>query len=268
MGNQATKISDIKEKRLMCSKNVRSRVWYHEDIGFVVMRHDIVSGMRIIQQSAQEGDSDPPVILFVSSNFLDGGSVHDIRSLTTEFSELTATKEGKKKTDKVQEEYKKGEVLAKLTISTKYNGGFEYNLRMNKGDVLVPCHFSKVSDKAAGSWSVELGEHEVKDGAVFYNVVAKVEDVESGFKEFKTVRRFQDFYDLYVIIHTHYYGHHLYASFPNFPDRRMKLFNDHLSETFVKERKEKLQNYMSILSKVPGVQGNIDLIRFLTTQEF
>jgi hypothetical protein len=68
-------------------------------------------------------------------------------------------------------------------------------------------------------------------------------------------KRFSDFVALYETVRMMYGGSHLAKNIPPPPGKQLKMTTDHLSQNFLDDRKEKLDNFMKKLSDFPGIMG-------------
>ncbi len=99
------------------------------------------------------------------------------------------------------------------------------------------------------------GEHTM---VAVYRVVARAKGAPvEGFK------RFSDFVELDRKVRSAFVGSHLLSSLPSLPPKSIKLLNDHTDATFVEQRRQGLQHYMTKLVALPRIPLNPDVLEFL-----
>jgi hypothetical protein len=98
---------------------------------------------------------------------------------------------------------------------------------------------------------------------VFYIVAATSEDGAVT----KTEHRFQEFEELNNNLVSIYSYSHIYDNLPPFPSK-VTGFTNQFSEDFIKSRSATLQEYLNKMLRIPRINSNMDLIRFLGLQNY
>lgn len=84
------------------------------------------------------------------------------------------------------------------------------------------------------------------------------------FSKWTVLKRFQQFYDMDSAMRASFVTQpELLAQLPPPPARKPKLFNDHLDDTFVEQRRALLENYLQKLMQIEQVVRNQDFLGFL-----
>jgi len=122
------------------------------------------------------------------------------------------------------------------------------------------------SGKSGERLKPEVLSSEIRVDGEGNEYVAYLHVTTKGEKKYTAFSRFARFAYLDEEVRKHYKGNHLYSNIPKFPKKQNKFMVDHLSEEFIKERTEALNEYIQNLGKLPGVETCPVYIDFLTNE--
>jgi len=99
---------------------------------------------------------------------------------------------------------------------------------------------------------------------VLYQIDVTNARKDAPFDKWTVLKRFGQFYDMDCAVRAAFLDKpDILAKFPEPPERKAKLFNDHMDNTFVEHRRVLLQNYISNMLGVLEIVRNKDFLVFL-----
>ncbi len=132
------------------------------------------------------------------------------------------------------------------------------------------CYTAKIDNEfQRGVYSLQLGneaydikvpETQIKGDVVWYRIDSTRK---SDGKGTSCLRRYNQFFEIYQDIKSEFAGGPLKGSLPPFPQKAMKLFQDHKENSFIEARRRRLEVYMAQIAKLPGVATNPEFLRFI-----
>jgi len=98
---------------------------------------------------------------------------------------------------------------------------------------------------------------------VLYQIDVTNARKDAPFDKWTVLKRFGQFYDMDCAVRAAFLDKpDILAKFPEPPERKAKLFNDHMDNTFVEHRRVLLQNYISNMLGVLEIVRNKDFLVF------
>jgi hypothetical protein len=77
------------------------------------------------------------------------------------------------------------------------------------------------------------------------------------------LRRFKQFAELNSNLKSSIYGCHMVQSLPKFPAKGIKMIKRHDDPAFVEDRRKRLAEYLTFLSRIQLISRNAEFLRFL-----
>jgi len=99
---------------------------------------------------------------------------------------------------------------------------------------------------------------------VLYQIDVTNARKDAPFDKWTVLKRFGQFYDMDCAVRAAFIDKtEVLEKLPESPERKAKLFNDHMDETFVEQRRVLLANYLNNMLSVIEVVRNKDFLQFL-----
>eukprot|EP00520_Triparma_pacifica_P007632 CAMPEP_0118644182 /NCGR_PEP_ID=MMETSP0785-20121206/6799_1 /TAXON_ID=91992 /ORGANISM="Bolidomonas pacifica, Strain CCMP 1866" /LENGTH=241 /DNA_ID=CAMNT_0006535917 /DNA_START=53 /DNA_END=779 /DNA_ORIENTATION=+ len=222
------------------NENTSRRISLSSD--HLCLYHNHVDGKRVIKINNKEVHS--------SRKGFDNGSVHNITHNGTTYV---------------------------VKIRAKLTGGFEYTCSLNNKALkshlerpavvqedlnfaVTGCQVDQIMGSPSHSGSGAPPPSKPESVGVYH---VEVMSKEAGMSIANSDHRFSEFAELYETIRMMYGGTHLGKNIPAPPGKKLKISTDHLSQKFLEERRQQLDEFMKKLGSFPGIMGVPGIQSFL-----